>query len=115
MDIDYISIGARIKYIRNQKGLSQEELAEFSDVSAVYISNVERGKKSASLKTVIAIANAMNVSTDSLLMDNLSHKSRGQDSALFGILNDCTKEEHDIIIRCLMTLKNVLQGYDISR
>ena len=74
MNIDYSSIGARIKYIRTQKGLSQEELAEFADVSPVYISNIERGEKSASLKTVIAVANAMNISTDSILMDNLTAK-----------------------------------------
>lgn len=115
MDIDYISIGARIKYIRTQKGLSQEELAEFADVSPVYISNVERGEKSASLKTVIAIANAMNVSTDSILMDNLSHTDDSQESAVFGILCDCTKEEHDIIIKCTKALKSTLRGYNISK
>ena len=89
MNIDYSSIGARIKYIRTQKGLSQEELAEFADVSPVYISNIERGEKSASLKTVIAVANAMNISTDSILMDNLSHSDDSQESALFDILCDC--------------------------
>lgn len=115
MNIDYSSIGARIKHIRTQKGLSQEELAEFADVSPVYISNIERGEKSASLKTVIAVANAMNISTDSILMDNLSHSDDSQESALFDILCDCSKEEHDIIIKCTKALKNILRHYTVSK
>jgi transcriptional regulator with XRE-family HTH domain len=115
MNIDYISIGARIKYLRTQKGLSQEELAEFADVSPVYISNIERGEKSASLKTVIAVANALNISTDSILMDNLSHPDDSQEDALFDILCDCSKEEHDIIIETAKDLKSILRHYTITK
>lgn len=115
MDIDYSSVGARIKYIRTQKGLSQEELAEFADVSPVYISNIERGEKSASLKTIIAVANAMNTSTDSILLDSLSHTDDGQERALFDVVCDCTKEEHDIIINFTKAMKSILRHYNISK
>ena len=115
MNVDFISIGARIKYIRTQKGLSQEELAEFADVSPVYISNIERGEKSASLKTVIAVANVMNISTDSILIDSLFHSTDGQERPLFDILCDCTKEKHDIIINSTKALKNIIRSYNISK
>lgn len=115
MNIDYRSIGSRIKYIRTQEGLSQEELAEFADVSPVYISNVERGEKSVSLKVIIAVANALNVTTDSLLMDNLTSKGELKSRQEFSLLCDCSKEENDIIIKCMNALKRILQDYTISK
>jgi len=115
MNVDYVSIGTRIKYIRTQKGLSQEELAEFADVSPVYISNIERGEKSASLKTVIAVANALNVTADSLLIDNLVSLENSRNEQAFDILGDCTKEENDIIIKSMKALKKILQGYSVTK
>ena len=114
MNIDYGGIGARIKYIRTQKGLSQEELAEFADVSPVYISNVERGEKSASLKVVIAVANALNVTTDSLVIDNLTSSRDSRSRQEFNILCDCSKEENEILIKCMEALKEILRDYRIS-
>jgi len=114
MDIDYARIGERIKYIRNQNRLSQEELAEYADVSPVYISNIERGEKSPSLKIIIAVANALNISTDSLLVDSLLAPGANPYSDLFALISDCTKEENDIIIENMRRLKEILRRYRIS-
>ncbi len=115
MIIDFEGIGAKIKYFRTQKGLSQEELAEFVDVSPVYISNIERGEKAASLKVIIALANALNVSTDVLLADNLNGAAGSFDQLQFQILADCSKEEHDIIIESMNVLKTILRRYKVSK
>ena len=115
MNIRYDKIGERIRYIRVQKGLSQEELAEFADVSPVYISNIERGAKSASLKTIIAIANAMNISADSLLIDNLTSTTHSGSETPFNLLYDCSREEHDIIVKAMRALKTILQDYSITK
>lgn len=115
MDIDYKSVGARIKYIRTQKGLSQEELAEFANISPVYISNVERGVKSISLKVLIAIANALNVTPDSLLIDSLSSTGDKRSRQVFSLLSDCSKEENDIIIKNMEVLKSILRDYSITK
>ncbi len=114
MDINYKAIGQRIRYYRTQKGLSQEDMAELADVSFVYISQVERAQKSASLKTIISIANALSISVDSLLVDNLKRPNRNDNDELFGILYDCTKEEHDILINSLVSLKDILRQYNIK-
>jgi transcriptional regulator with XRE-family HTH domain len=44
MSFDYGIIGRRIKTAREEKGLTQEKLAEHLDVSIAYISKIERGK-----------------------------------------------------------------------
>ncbi|MFW6026262.1 MAG: helix-turn-helix domain-containing protein [Candidatus Woesearchaeota archaeon] len=55
------SFGRNVKKYRLKKNLSQEELAELSDMHRTYISDIERGKRSISLKNIEKIANALNV------------------------------------------------------
>ena len=50
----------QIKY-RNEKGYTQEKLSLESDISADYISEIERGKKTPSLKRLIKIADVLKV------------------------------------------------------
>ncbi len=65
--IDYKHIGHQIRHYRQFRGLTQEELAFSIGSSAVYISNIERAMKKPSLEKLYAIANALNVTVDSLL------------------------------------------------
>jgi transcriptional regulator with XRE-family HTH domain len=53
--------GANVKKFREIKGLSQEELAELSDLHRTYISAIERGKRSISLKNIQRIAHALGI------------------------------------------------------
>ncbi|MCY9594144.1 XRE family transcriptional regulator [Paenibacillus chitinolyticus] len=54
-------LGARIKQIRNDKGITQEELAERMNTSSPYIGNVERGQKNITLSSLFRFADALNV------------------------------------------------------
>ena len=53
--IDFKLIGEKIKNIRNEKKITQEELAEMAEISVGYISNIETAKKKVSLTTIIKI------------------------------------------------------------
>ena len=65
------NIGRRIKEARTKHGLTQEQLAEKIDITIVYMSELERGVKLPSLTLFVNIAEALHVSTDSLLRDDL--------------------------------------------
>ena len=54
-------LGKNIAFYRQQKKLSQEKLAEIVDLSREYITRVENGQKSISLKKLFAIADALEV------------------------------------------------------
>lgn len=54
-------LGARIKELRKQKGLTQEQLAEHVDLAARYISLIEVGRSSPSLETIDSIAATLGV------------------------------------------------------
>ena len=44
--MDYIAFGRELRKLRQQRGLTQEKLAELVDLSVPYISHLERGTKS---------------------------------------------------------------------
>ena len=58
MEINYVSIGERIREIRMQKRWTQAFLAERAAVEPSNISHIERAATKVSLPTLIAIANA---------------------------------------------------------
>lgn len=66
MAINFETVGKRIKEVRKQKGMSQDELAERADLSSQYISQIETGRKKGSLPTYNKLAKALGVSIDEL-------------------------------------------------
>lgn len=70
--MDYKSIGRNIRKCREAQGIKRERLAEMTDLSVSYVSAIERGEKLPKLDTFIRIANALQVSSDALLVDVLS-------------------------------------------
>jgi len=56
-----VSLGKRIQSIREKQGLTQEQLEEKTGVNTKYISSIERGQKNVTVKTLMKIANGLNV------------------------------------------------------
>ena len=61
--------GSRVKQLREQCELTQEELAEASELDRTYISSVERGHRNVSLRAIESIAAALSVSLSDLFTD----------------------------------------------
>jgi transcriptional regulator with XRE-family HTH domain len=61
------ALGGYIRAQRELAALSLRQLADMSHVSNAYLSQVERGLHQPSLKVLRSIANALNVSAESLL------------------------------------------------
>jgi transcriptional regulator with XRE-family HTH domain len=73
-------LGTQIRLLRKAQGFSQERLAELAEVHPTFISNVERGKKSASSYICYRLAQALGVSAGDL----------------FGSINDGSKSDLEI-------------------
>ena len=69
--MDGKAVGRRIKEAREKRHLTQEELAARIDISPTHVSVIERGTKIPRLDTFVAIANALEVSGDALLLEGL--------------------------------------------
>ena len=108
--IDYKDIGARVSFFRCQNNLSQEDLAEMTKLSRVHISCIERGERIPSIEAIINIANALNISSNELLVGNLMASATSFDPHGFEILADCSPEELRIIKKTMICLKEALRG-----
>lgn len=113
MAVDYKSIGSRIKYYRQQKNLSQEELGAAVQTARQHILKIENGDRSPSVEILILIANALEVSADDLLTDNLTTSHSSPRAEIFDILKDCNLDETKILIRTLEFLKALLAEFGV--
>ncbi len=114
MEIDYLSIGTRIRRLRKEKGITQQKLAELSGQEPSNISHIERGATKLSLPTIVNIANALEVTVDDLLCDSLSNAGPSYGKAAEHILSDCSHKELMIITETMLALKENLRKADLS-
>ncbi len=56
-----------VRVYRKYRDLTQKQLAEAAGINAVYLSQIETGKRSGSLKTLAAIAKALSVEAGDLV------------------------------------------------
>lgn len=63
-------LGSKIKQLREDLGITSQELAEYANVSQPYISQIENNRRQPSYNTLKAIAYALNTSLDYFLADN---------------------------------------------
>ena len=71
MIIDYEAMGRRIRRKRQEKGLTQVQLAKKVNLSPSYYGHIERGTRTPSLETLVLIANELMTGTDVILRDSL--------------------------------------------
>ncbi|MDU5081157.1 helix-turn-helix domain-containing protein [uncultured Tissierella sp.] len=67
-----MTIGENIKKYRKEKGLTQKELAEKSNLSRSYLADLERDRYNPSLDSLKLIANSLEVDVSILLGENNS-------------------------------------------
>jgi transcriptional regulator with XRE-family HTH domain len=67
--------GRKIQVLRSQTGMTQAALARDLGLSRFYINNIESGRKQASLDVALRVAEALGVSLDYLLNDQVPVKN----------------------------------------
>lgn len=97
MIIDYCAIGKRIRKRRKSLNMTQAALAEKADLSDTNISHIERGATKLSLPSLIAIANALEVNADALLMDVVENSAEEFKSEFAGLIKDCSGNEYRML------------------
>ena len=108
-----LKYGQVVRKIRLEKGISQETLADLSGLHRTYMSDVELGKRNVSLENIDRIANALDVSADDLLAENLIHTSSNVGKELHTVLQNCSPKEKELIIRVVMFLKDLFSEFEI--
>lgn len=60
-------LGSRIRELRQQKSLSQEEFAQLAELDRSYIGQIERGERNISFNNLVRIADAFDISLSDIL------------------------------------------------
>lgn len=102
--MDLKAVGQRIKAAREAKNITQEELAALVNLSTTHVSVIERGLKVTKLDTFVAIANALDVSADALLIDVVTHYVTGVTNELSDMIEKLPKDEQKRILNAVRAL-----------
>lgn len=106
MKLDYEAIGRRVRNEREKKGLTQMRLAELAGLSENSISHIECGNTKFSLPSIVAIANALNITVDYFLMDVVDNSIIQFKRELVEYFDDCSKDEYTLLSNiCKTTLE----------
>jgi len=63
------SVGRRVRSAREELGLTQEELSERAGLHVSYVGQIERGLREPSLKSLLAVAEGLNLQIADLLSE----------------------------------------------
>jgi transcriptional regulator with XRE-family HTH domain len=96
-----MTIAERIRLYRQQKGLSQAELADKSTVNNKSLSRYELGSSIPPADALKNIADALGVSTDALLSDAAATIKDVELLKKFEIIQDMDQEDKSIVLRFL--------------
>ena len=104
--MDYVDLGRRIRKQRTQRGWTQEALAERINVSTSFVGHVERGTRKASLETLVAMANVLDVSLDYLLSGSMNS------SVIGPIPRSLSSQQRTALKEILSTIQDNLSGWE---
>jgi len=97
-------IGLKIRSLRNERHLTQEELAEKADVHPGYIGRLERAEVSTTVEMLSAVVNGLGVEMADIFVKNVNSQSKKD--TIFAINQTLNKQSQTK----LKLLKNVVDA-----
>ncbi|WP_157596458.1 helix-turn-helix domain-containing protein [Plesiocystis pacifica] len=101
--IDPKQFGRHLRSLRNARGLTQELLAERSDLSSDTIRRLEAGTFSPSLNTLAGVASGLRLRLSTLFM-SYEDGSLTQEQEIVDMLLGRSSEELDVLVKVLRVL-----------
>ena len=95
LELNYVTLGARIAKRRKLMHLSQKDLAEQIQISNNYLSSIENGKEKPSLEIIVSICNALQVTPDYLIVGTMHSNNIPQN--VVDSLRLCDEEDVELI------------------
>lgn len=103
-EIDYAKLGQRIREARQGRKLTQDALAEMVCCNTSHISNVENFHTKVSLNTLLAIANALDTSIDSLLSEQYDN-TLAVENEIIRAVRKCDNQTQKRILKIIEILQ----------
>ena len=106
MEMNYIEIGGRISSRRKELNLTQEVLAEKTDMSINQISNIENSKSIPSVETILKLCEVLKTTPNYFLLgiNKDDAVSEVKANAIYKKLISCTEKQQRIIDNIIMLI-----------
>ena len=104
--LDYTALAERIKQARKERGISQSKLAELAGLSTNTIGKLEISYTTVSLKTILTIANVLEVDINFLVSDTPPDTKQANDLFIESLLKDFTDKDKQFLIQIITAIKN---------
>lgn len=105
MNLDKETIGKKIRQIRKEKGLSQEELSEKIDISPRHMCTIENGNSFPSIETFIKIAEILDININDFFNLNLE-SSDNLRAEIYNLIQTSTVHELKLIQNIITAIHN---------
>lgn len=89
--MNYKEIGRRIRFERENFGLTREKFAEKLELSTNFVGQIERGEKKMSLETLVIISDCLRISLDYLIKGNSENQLPA--NRLHKLIDKCSQDE----------------------
>lgn len=96
--------GKYLNKVRKGRGLTAEKLAEICNINTVYLQQIEGGKKTPSLPVFISLCNALHISPDYLLQDDLEDNELTTIKELNTLWQQTNPEQLALILAIIKTV-----------
>ncbi|MCL2507678.1 MAG: helix-turn-helix domain-containing protein [Oscillospiraceae bacterium] len=98
--------GNRLRTARKDRGLTLEQLAAACSTSETVLRNYEKARKSPNVEMLVRICEALKVSPDYLLQDELSFNPYKDKTELFAAIGNLSSTSLNLLQEFLRSLQN---------
>lgn len=102
--MEFVNLGTNVKRLRKEQGLTQEKLAELSEISIAYLSKIENNRvNNVSLAITYSLAEALGVTAGYLV--GQSDLDKMLDEEILKRLVDCSSKDKKKILKIIDIIK----------
>ena len=103
MEILNTDIGNRIRQARKECGYTQEQLAEYAEISVDFLGLIETGRNSMKVQILAKIASALNVTTDYLIYGTTPYKENPKINTMLSVVPESKRKQVEKLIALFLT------------
>lgn len=109
IELSYPLIGKRLRFIRQKRGYTQEQVSECAGISPQHCSGIECGSAKVSLPALVRLCNALKCTPDEVLMDSVAQSTPQFLKDVEEVFSDCSPDEIYLMLSQARNLKKALR------
>ena len=96
MDTEFQVIAKNIKYLREKRGYTQEQLAEATELSVSHLSKVESGQRRIGMKAYVSILRVLDAAEEGYISTMVDEETENGFKQYQNIMSDCNEAEKKV-------------------